>query len=348
MGLRVLLLLAIGCAGSDPEPVPLDTDVSETDVPETDCTAACASSATELEKHVCYSCQCKAAMDGWLPSVDELQCSEGAEIVVSTALEDGTLVPAALDATECANPSLLYGTCSSGGRLGQLTHGTVTVKWICRYNHPVANPDDDTPFDDVGVILHNRRNGASCWFDDDDGTGIAGRNLPPLDLAAGTPDDHEAFERFFYRTNGESCTYCHDNDPFVYTPFLESVGWQTGEYTSAGFSRVTLDGELVSNGTMHLVSPDAAACTACHRITSGNTCDSWVADSTGLQKLPGHQAIVRNAPGTDLWALATWMPPELAVDEAAWEASFGLARDTITRCCASPGSAGCDWEPTPL
>ena len=367
--LAALILGLCGCPSSD-ESAGLEGDSSDaTPIIPVDCTAACADTSTSAGTAVCYSCQCKAAMDGWLPSQDEYQCANGEEIVIYTAGEDGALTAVDADVTTCANPTLLYGTCTPGGRLGQLTHGTVTAKWICRRNQYVAGAiDDETlPYDDVGLILHNSRNGASCWFDDNDHTGIAGRNMPDIDLTKDNPENQAQFLGYYYYTDGKSCTRCHDNDPFNYTPYLQSVHWQAGAYTSSGFTRVALDsapsGTYAENNTSHLVSAGADACTSCHRISSGATCSTWAPDSYGVTKAPGTEDRVFTASAdanSPLWWLGTWMPytgdgQPTPPDHEAWEARYGLARDTIQACCARPGvntfddngAPVCEWEPTP-
>ncbi len=345
----LLLALLAGCWA--------DVEIADSDtVPiiDIDCTSFCEDTSTDEAKAICYSCRCKDAMDGWLPSVEEYQCSNGEEIVIYTAGEDGELSAVDGRVTTCANPSLLYGTCVPGGRLGQLTHGDVTAKWICRRNYYTT--DESAPYDDVGIILYNERTGASCWYDDSDGTGIADDNMPDMDLTKGDEANLSAFTGYYYFTTGDGCTGCHDNDPFNYTPFLQSVNWVPGAYTHGAFTRVELDGTTSSTGATHLVSQEAAACTGCHRIASASTCSSWAPDSYGAAKGAGHEDRVVEASTdaqSDLWWLATWMPyvysGEQEKNRDDWEATFGLARDTIETCCASPGSNtdGCEWEALP-
>jgi hypothetical protein len=372
MRLVVLALIACGEPSGSPGPTGTTPSVGTTPTHDTgasptvpddsgeppapellDCTEHCAQNQTAAGAARCYSCRCKNAMDGWLPSPAELQCSLGEEMVILTADADGALSPITGPVSTCANPSLLYGSCDPGGRLGQLVHGDVTAKWICRRLSFHADWNDTTiPYDDVGVILYNARNGASCWYDDTDGTGLAGDNWPDIDLTApdADPSDHL---RYFYQTEGQSCVGCHDNDPFNLTPHLQSVTWQTGTYVFGGFGRVNLEGGVSSTGARHLVSPEVAACTACHRISSTETCDSWALDAMGVDKGAGYQQVVNNAAGDaadPLWHLGTWMPFGIPIGTAAeWEAEYGVARDAIVQCCQNPGvdGPGCTWEPVP-
>jgi hypothetical protein len=303
---------------------------------EVDCTAACARTTGDAGAARCYACRCKAAMDGWLPPPEALQCSLGDPIEVFTADGDGALTRLDAAAPDCANPSLLYGTCAPGGRLGQLTHGDVTVKWICRRNGPTRDPG--APYDDVGAIVYNARTGASCWFDDRDQTGLADDNWPEMDLTK--PDaDAQGWVDLFHRTEGDGCVGCHDNDPFLYTPFLRSVPWVDGPWAFGAFHLVRTDGTSSPTGGRHLVSPEAQGCTACHRIASNQTCAAWAPDALGTEKRPGHQDLVVEAAGDlehPLWQLGTWMPTE-AVGADAWRDTFGAAAAVVADCCWDPG-----------
>ncbi|MCK6519278.1 hypothetical protein L6R46_29955 [Myxococcota bacterium] len=196
-----LSLLLLGCVTAPPEgaapPSPNTPDTAAQAPEPVDCSVFCADTTTDANIPRCYACRCKAAMDGWLPSPEELQCSRGEAIVTYTTDAEGTLTPVVDDAASCTNPSLLYGTCTPGGTLGQLSHGDVSVKWICRrYNYGDDYSDPNAPYDDVGAILYNARTGASCWFDDMDGTGLTGDNWPDMDLTR--PDaDVAAWTSFF-------------------------------------------------------------------------------------------------------------------------------------------------------
>ncbi len=328
--------------------------------------APCDDVTTEAGKARCYSSRCKEALDGWLPPRDELQCSKGVEIVVyrSRAGAPAQLDPVREKVSRCNNPALFGGACSPGGRFGQLTHGDVHVKWICRRNEFKSDYEDLTkPFSAVAVIATNQRTGATCFWNDDSAS-ISGDDWPSLDVAHAPPDQVNQLAKHFAVSEGGGCIYCHDNDPFVYTPYLRSVGWMTDEYTRAPFARVLLKGEPASIGYKMLTAPDAQACTTCHRITTGRTCMSWAPNAMGQVKEFGHEPsvlaaldrfVVENGvkvrkPGEN-WSLAYWMPPRPATEWADWRARFGKAEDAVLKCCSEYplgiNSPGCTWAPIP-
>ncbi len=316
---------------------------------EVDCTEPCSDLASDAGVAVCYACRCKNAMDGFLPSVEQLQCSEADELTVYTADISGPepeLVPRTQDSGTCANPALLTETCGQGSRLGQLQAGDIFVKWVCR------DPDPNGVYADMGAIMYNARTGASCWFDDIDAV-TTDDNVPDLDLMNAGEDNLTGFVERFYFTDGESCTTdCHAADPFIYTPFFEGVQWHTGPFALGPHVRVELDATLSPIDATHLTSRDAAPCTSCHRIGSSAGCDFLSPDAMGDDKTAAHEQAIHDA--TDAaspnWSLAYWMPGDVVFESLEeWMDTYGAAKARIRDCCANPGvnSAGCTWEPIP-
>lgn len=317
------------------------------------CAEACSDTSTDRGRKLCYACRCKVAFDGWLPGVEALQCSNAEPIVTYRAdvsTSEVVLEPIPIYAAECSNPSFLTGSCLPGSRLGQLAHGDVVFEWICR--EPYLGAAGEILYHDVAIIGHNTRTGATCFWDDvDDVTHADG--LPPLDLLEATEEERARFDEMFSFTDGEVCVKCHDHDPFLYTPYLQSTRWTSFAARKGPYARVDLDGRLRPTGNWHLVSPQAAACTSCHRIGSAGMCARFVRDSFGEATSPSHEQAVRDAgqPGSPHWRLAYWMPTEdvALTDFAQWLAQFGDARDHILECCAAPGEdvGDCRWEPVP-
>ena len=318
-----------------------------------DCTEACADTTSDAGVAVCYACRCKAAMDGWLPSPEEVQCGLADPIEVYAADVSGpeaVLQPAAPDAATCANPSLLTDSCQSGSRLGQIQHGDIYFKWICR--DPYGS-GDALQYADAGAIAYNALTGASCWWDDVDFVSGDG-DWPSLDLMEGDADNLARYLEVFYSTEGDSCTGCHDNDPFIYTPYLQSVMWEPGPHIAGKYSHTRIDGSQGATVNMHLTSPEVAPCTKCHRLSSAATCEFLSPDSMGQNKaLYSYEQAVLDAadPTSPHWRLAFWMPggPPEVVTYAEWIEGFGAAAERIAECCANPGvsSPACEWAPIP-
>ena len=345
---RVILALLLACdapaaeidvEGSssgeviEPEPEP---------EPEPDpCAVECAEGQA-----VCHACRCRVAFDDWLPDVEDVQCGAGTPIVVHRADlsgDDAILEPAPPGTRKCANPSLLTGSCRQGSRLGELRHDDVIMRWICR--DPYRDRDGSVIYEDVALIGHNTRTGATCFWDDVDDV-LHDDDMPALDLSTATEAERREHDATFQFESGEVCVQCHDHDPFVYTPYLASTGW-TPVAVKGPYSMVGLDRTPRPTGVRHLVSPEAAPCTSCHRLGDQATCRRFAADAMGLQKDAFYEDDIRTAaePGNPHWRLAYWMPGEPLASREAWDATFAAAREAILDCCEDP--TACDWEPVP-
>jgi hypothetical protein len=318
-----------------------------------DCTEACLDTATDAGIALCYSCRCKAAFDNWLPTPQEVQCAT-AEPIVTYHAELGAseleLVPIDDDPESCANPSLLTGSCAAGSRLGQLRNGDVMLRWICR---DAYDDGGRRLYTDMGLIGQNTRTGVACFWDDIDNV-THDNDMPNLDLLEASDDELARHLEVFYFTNGEGCTPCHDHDPFVYTPYLQSTGWVSVAMDKGPYSLLTVGGERQAVPVMQLVSPEATMCTACHRIGSGATCASFARDAVALDKGgPWYEQSVRDAamPGSPHWKLAYWMPGDsvLLPDFDLWSRAFGPAAQHVVECCGAPGRdvGSCVWDSIP-
>lgn len=322
------------------------------------CKQVCETESPFYDRTRCYSCRCKEAMDGSLPKPEELSCKTAKQIKVyklktgAQGFELGETEPGA-DPEACFNPSLLYGDCQYGSKLGQLTKGDITYKWICRHrSHPTAA---DATYDDVGVIAHNATTGASCWWDDGGGI-ITDDKFPKLDLTSATQAEIDFNKEVFYNTTGEGCTGCHDNDPFMYSPYFASLDWKTGSYVDASYTTTQLDGKQEKVERSFLASDEAGACVSCHRIASGSTCASWAGQSMGTEKGDGVEELVHKAldvtptsgarKAGENWQLAYWMPITKGFIKGTfekWHEKYGEAKTHIEKCCANPQATGCKW-----
>ena len=261
------------------------------------CSSACSGLSSDTSGDstrkwaVCYSCRCKAAMGGWLPTAEQISCDKGANVPIVGATKNGTSLDLSVISTEsanCLNPPRLgaaraYGSgCFPGSKLGQLKKDNIYVKWICRLEKwtPMFS-DSSIKYNDTGIIIHNSDSGATCYFDDKDNV-IAGNDNPEIDLTDGKEEKVTKFLSTYYRTEGDSCVGCHDNDPFMYSPYLKGAGWQSSAaYTKQYYHRVTTSGTGQASLGEHLVSPGAESCTSCHRIAKGGGSCNYSIDSIG-------------------------------------------------------------------
>lgn len=356
--LGVLAFVFAACRDDAPEIESTTTAAndasSDTGAPEADaCEAACADLSIEAGATLCHACRCKVAFDDWMPEADEVQCANAVPIETYHAELSGSetvLEPSPIQAVTCANPSLLTGSCRPGSRLGRLQHDDVTIQWICR--DPYLDVDGTVIFHDVAAIGHNVRTGATCFWDDTDDV-THEDDLPLLDFEVASEDERARHLEVFDPVDNDVCTRCHDHDPFIYTPYLESTGWLSLAMGKGPYSTVTFDRDPAPVDATHLVSEAAAPCLTCHRLGSNETCARFAADAMGVEKNEHYESEVRDAmePGSPHWKLAHWMPSEQTpiADYETWLATFADARDHILACCEAPGEdvGDCRWEAVP-
>jgi hypothetical protein len=303
----------------------------------TRCERACAAADDERERTICHACRCKEAL-GELPPPSAITCEAGATIPIYR-LEGGRAIETKENGTTCKNPALLElmpaeQACTPGSRLGQVVTETAIFRFICR------RAPDGAAYDDMGVIGHNPKTGATCFWtalDEKRTDGV----MPALDVSDGDPKKLDALAQSMQLAyEGDKCIACHDGDPFVYTPHLEGVWrWDTDVYRFGPYRQVRIAGPPTPVPHKHLVSDAAAPCTTCHRIADGRTCDTFVPSSAGVvnEDLP-YQPELRRSP-----ALARWMPHPAG----KWGPSLDAAVAHIGECCASPDAPGCRWAPIP-
>src|ERR1700728_3759161 len=98
---------------------------------------------------------------------------------------------------------------------------------LCR--HKIRDSDKLTDFDDVAMILHNQKNGKTCWFQTIDGesqtfpgdhiANVDGTMVPRPDKDTNT-DPKKLFWRPPSETASIRCARCHDNGPWMNSQWL--------------------------------------------------------------------------------------------------------------------------------
>jgi len=275
----------------------------------------------------------------------------------------------------CDRPAWLELGSTSGGCYGNSYLQVINFKedvkaaLLCRHKKKWSDTDR---FPDVAMIVHNNKNGETCWFqtDDSDGHEVDGKKVPsPL------TDKADKFWMSPTETAAVQCVRCHDNGPWMnsrwindnllglkgkgtpgdplkpndYTSFEHPLEDDHGPYTShgPGFDKWNPP-VYVTVARSGLAGKEDKTCTACHHIASaGVTSDgkneyrncsklkSWIAYTTGTEYAPN-----TNAAGMD-FSIANWMPAdhiEQGVDTLkAWTAKYQAHINEIVACCTAKG-----------
>lgn len=262
--------------------------------------------------------------------------------------------PAVVDQWEprpkCDNPSWASTPCYPGTRAGLVESGGASWAILCRRQK--VQRSDDPNFDLVGVIAHNKKTGATCFFDKAPGTPpVTKRSFPQP--GNGDPAIQRAAMRTWAAPDApgsfENCLSCHVAGAFIRTPYVASLKLSaamdpTGDYKVVGavFGREWGGARAPKN-----LEVTDADCSSCHRLGATEQTRMFASIATGGADIDDKSSDTRLAKVRGVatrWPSGYFMPPRgrrLGSLEA-WEKQFGAERDALHACLRTPGGAGCD------
>lgn len=289
-----------------------------------------------------YAAQCRAEV-GALPDFD---CADGVPVPVTV---DGVTITDAAPAS-CDRPALLSngagsdGQCVPHSRILNLSTKTMQVSVMCRQKR--LRLATSSAFDEIDVIAHNPATGATCWFQAKAAEGpVSGADVP-------SPTEHA--DGGFWRSPAEvvadGCGDCHDNDPFMYSPFVGQV-WQAVPQDPAGPYRHVAPAMGFGDWPLTALDLRDNTCLGCHRIGLGRavngekpgSCGALAAMMTGQSVPPGADARAQ------AWPLSHAMPPGpgAAMTETGWNTIYGPSLGDIRSCCEDPDQPMCKLSQIP-
>ncbi|SNR32368.1 hypothetical protein [Puniceibacterium sediminis] len=272
----------------------------------------------------------------------------------------GVVVPVTVDGVRvsdhapplCDHPALLSngadsdGQCVPHSRILNLSTDTAQVSVMCRQK--LYRAPDSTDYDEIDVIAHNPDTGATCWFQAkaDAETPVSGLQVPsPTSAIDGS------FWAEPERVASDGCGFCHDNDPFMYSPFVGQV-WSHVPVNPFGPYAHVDPGGIFADWPTTVMNMRDNTCTGCHRIGSGQlgaegpwgtekpgTCGQLADWMTGQQIPEGADSRAATYPGSHA------MPPGFGETEAAWNVIYAEATSMVKSCCSDPEQAICSLTP---
>jgi hypothetical protein len=281
-------------------------------------------------------------------------CMDSTPIPMTVTDASGHVESPAGEVDKCDKPQYIYSLCEQGPRVAERTNDEGT-HWVLLCRKSVGGLSS-SQFNDMAMIGHNPFTGKTCFFQNALYDKTDGAHVPH-------PADKVKSETLWSGVHGGvgsgiECAHCHDNDPFIHSPWIDGALDAAGKpivpkmgvdpdfalgYNDSPYTIVNSHGQ---GWTMErsLVSQEAAACTKCHRIGSGRWLD-WVS------RLDGTDEYFRGVTSDEFLKFEKlhWMPPDLhaeAITEANWAGSkFDKAIQFIKSCGSN--SAGCQWRDLP-
>ena len=297
---------------------------------------ALAAPAAAQTSNEAYAEACRAAV-GPLPA---FSCADGVPVPITV---DGVPVtnPQPQPQMDCDRPSLLDngagsdGQCVPYSRILSLSTETMMVSVMCRQK--VIRDPASMDFDEIDVIAHNPSTGATCWFQ---ASGSRETPVPGLAVPSPTAARDDSFWNSPEQVAADGCGNCHDNDPFMYSPFVGQV-WH--EVPQAPFGRYYHVGGAFGfdQWPTETFALRDNSCLGCHRIGMLETCGTLTRLMTGKEPPPGADAAALR------WPLSHAMPPGFGQSLPAWQVIYDDAVAEIASCCADPTQQACQLTELP-
>lgn len=301
------------------------------------------SSPVHAQSTQSYAVQCQQNV-GYISGFN---CLTGDIIPVTVNGQDVTTYAPA----ECDHPALLPngadsdGQCVPFSRVLDLSAGAMQVAVMCRQKH--MRSADSVYFDEIDIVAHNSDTGATCWFQASAGD-AAGLNALAVPSPTSDAPDSTGFWKPAAEVANANCGGCHDNDPFMYSPFIGQIWEKVPNDPLGPYFHVGPEYGFGSWPTAVFDLPNNT-CTGCHRIGQGTpnwsasdapglpvgTCGQLAAWMTGVKTPPGSDSRASNYPGNHA------MPPGTELNEAAWNAIHGNSLQQILTCCIDGNSNEC-------
>jgi hypothetical protein len=150
-----------------------------------------------------YAQECDAAI-GAAATVKDFQCDQGTLVPDNHPTSTGTQ-------GSCDEPNRLNKQCDPGSRFQVLTRSDDA--YVVAHCRKIENPSGG--YRDIAVIQYNRKNGATCFYQ------ALGDNLPQ-----NMPAPSGGQQSVWLSPHGTAhigCAGCHDNGPFIRSPYLNQV-----------------------------------------------------------------------------------------------------------------------------
>lgn len=235
---------------------------------------------------------------------------------------------------------------------------------LCRHNKTWT--DKIRRFDDIAMIVHNKKNGETCWFQSQINTQLNGRRVKgPSKVRS---------HLFWQRPIGARdilCIACHDSGPFVVSPWIRKAFTNSSYFNSAKapyknttkpFDKWPVPRfiEIGDAGLEDSVKP----CTSCHKIAAGglakivsttqsrqpkprqwDTCNRWIKWATSERGAKGRPITnhFKSEPVYMPFATNSRMEGHLSYG-AEWNQAYKEHVEQLLTCCAQIGKNPSDTD----
>lgn len=296
-----------------------------------------------------YAQQCQEATGIALPAT--LDCDAGVKVPGQGETPRGEA---------CDHPNVLNSVCDPGSRFQVLAGRTADAVAVlhCRKN---GQPKEGKLFNDIAIIVHNKANGAVCFFQalKDD---MPGQAIPsPAKGDAALWADQRQYWLSPSATRAMGCIGCHDNGGFVRSNYIAQLRTPPHAMPNEadGFNNAVsplryVGVEFASDRSWSIKTQNAPgdsgpSCASCHRLAVNNfksnpprdlgTAINFALQATGATQTSKNP----HSPTSPIW-----MRPGQVLYDSAAEATARRFHDCAAGFKASSftaAPAGCEVKP---
>jgi hypothetical protein len=240
-------------------------------------------------------------------SVPDFNCDDPLATEVPTTNQSLGNYPNAF----CDRPNVLNGACDAGSRFRVLVNtADAYVVAHCR-KHGLSTGK----YGDVAVIQHNKKNGATCFYQGALGSDQNGAVNAPV---KGIGPNKFWMKPAEIAASGFQCVSCHDNGPIIRSPYLTQIGQRdkngrNNELPGARDNTFNSQskpyyfvGKDFAKWKAYSVQVPGNQCTVCHRLGVNNIGAGGTARVFGLQATGVNAMSHKNVNGM---ASPLWMQP---------------------------------------
>jgi hypothetical protein len=285
-------------------------------------------------------------MIGKIPAFD---CTKGAVVPITV---NGQTPSEYTKGMSCDRPSLLeygketFGQCTPYSRIQDLSYndekkGAVQITAFCR--REFLRPPESPFYDEVDIVLHSVKTGATCWFHsaykEGTSTGFDASRVPPPNEKTPPPGKVSA-DKFWWtpeRTAGMNCGGCHDADPFMFSPW---IGQQWDKVPTDPLGKYHHLGVDFRKWHSASISTRDNTCVGCHRIGNQESCKTFIKWAAGMGTPPAGGSKDANT-----YALSHWMPVNNNQSREYWNNVHQNSVNELLTCCADPKNPICTITP---
>ena len=204
----------------------------------------------------------------------------------------------------CDRPNVLNGKCDPGSRFRVLINNNDAYVVA----HSRKKGQQAGHYGDIAVIQHNKKNGATCFYQGALGDLSTDGNVKAPSKGVGTP----AFwmTPSAIATSSFPCAGCHDNGPIIRSPYLAQITGPNklpgaGDFSFNSNQPYSFVGSDFASWKAYKVEVAGNLCNTCHRMGVNNLSKTGTARILGIVAT-NHSQINKNPHSVDS---PIWMPP---------------------------------------